>query len=188
MSENRDLVWNLEKIQKRKNAHDFVLGFENKICVFSGSVNQLYSNYNIFFPKEEERKLVILPDPYSPHDTFQGLPENSVAPTGLLIVPENAEQTGGRLNMVIPLKSKATKYRIVPFNVGLNLINRKRPNDKPFLPVLVKGDLRELNAQTPCLHLHSLIINKLAGMSQLEVDDIRRVILERINELARRSS
>ncbi len=184
MQENKDLVWDLDKFQKRKLAQDFVLGFENQVCVFSSTVGQLYTNYNVFFPKEEDRKLVILPDPYSPHDTFQGLPENSVKPTGLLLVPANLDQTDGRLNMIIPLKNKETKYRRVPLNVGLSLINSKRPADKPFLPVLVKGDLRELDSSTPCLHLHSLIVDEIPGLSKMEVEDIKSVILDRLKKLA----
>ena len=73
---------------QRKKAVDFVLGFENKLCVYSPTVEQLYTNYNIFFPKEEERKLVILPNPYSPHDTYNGIPVGSVVPTGMEIIPE----------------------------------------------------------------------------------------------------
>lgn len=71
--DNKDLVWDLDKFNKRKQAQKFVMGFENKLCVFSGSVEQLYTNYNIFFPKEEDRKLVILPNPYAHHDTFHGI-------------------------------------------------------------------------------------------------------------------
>ena len=187
MEENKDLVWDLERFQKRKTAQEYVMGFENRICVFSGSVEQLYTNYNIFFPKEEDRKLVILPDPYSPHDTFHGIPEDAVRPTGMLLIPADPSDTSGRLNLVIPLKSGNAKYRKVPLNVGLSLINQKRPPDKPFLPVLVKGDLRELNASTPCLHLHSLMLNKLPRLSELETDGIKAVILDRLTELASRS-
>ena len=188
MSQNKDLVWDLDKINKRKLAQDFVLSFENKICVFSGSVQQLYTNYNIFFPKEEQRKLVILPDPYSPHDTFQGLIEESVKPTGLLLVPADSKDAAGRLNMIIPLKTEAKKYRKVPLNVGLSLINQKRPPEKPFLPVLAKGDLRELNSATPCLHLHSLMLENIPHLSAMEVTDIKAVVLERLKELSARSS
>ena len=184
MTENRDLVWDLDKFQKRRLAHEFVLSFENKICIFSGSVQQLYTNYNIFFPKEEERRLVILPDPYAPHDTFHGLLESSVVPTGMLLVPADPSDSKGDLNLIIPLKNQKAKYRRVPLNVGLSLINRNRPEDKPFLPVLVKGDLRELNADTPCLHLHSLILSKLSNLSGMDVTDIRQVILDRLEALA----
>jgi len=162
--DNRDLVWDLDSFQRRKTAQNFVLSFENKLCVFSGSVEQLYSNYNIFFPKEENRKLVILPNPYAHHDTFHGIPERAAKPTGLLLVPADDNDPSGRLNIIIPLKADKTKFRKVPFEVGLKLINSKRPPGKPFLPVLVKGDLRELNTQTPCLHLHSLAAGELGNI------------------------
>ncbi|WNO10147.1 hypothetical protein [Teredinibacter sp. KSP-S5-2] len=187
--DNKDLVWDLEQFQKRKRAENFVLGFENKLCVYSGSVEQLYTNYDIFFPKDENHKLVILPNPYAAHDTFHGIEEASVKATGIFIVPSDPRDEKGRLSMMIPLKgSDAGKrnFRRVPLDVGLKLINQHRPSDKPFLPVLIKGDLRELDADTPCLHLHSLLLSDLPKLSALEVKDIQSVVLERLQELAGR--
>ena len=176
MNNNNDLVWNLEAFKQRQRAQDFVLGFENKICVYSGSVSQLYTNYNIFFPKEENRKLVILPNPYAQHDNFNGITEASVAPTGLCIVPGDADSRGrSQLFLSIPFRSGKTRFRQVPLQVGLRVINQQRPPNKPLLPVLVKGDLRELDARTPCLHLHSLQLSGLTQLSKMELDDIQRV-------------
>lgn len=184
--DNKDLVWDLDKFNKRKQAQKFVMGFENKLCVFSSSVEQLYTNYNIFFPKEEDRKLVILPNPYAHHDTFHGIYEDAVKPTGLFIVPADPKDEMGRLNMVLPLRGERSKFRKVPLEVGLRLINQKRPADKPFLPVLMKGDLRELNQDTPCLHLQMLQLAYLPRLSSMEMSDIQKVILDRLSELAAR--
>ncbi len=184
--ENKDLVWDLEKFRRRQSAQNFVLSFENKLCVFSPSVEQLYSNYDIFFPQEEHRKLVILPNPYAHHDTFFSIPESAAKPTGLLLVPADPADPSGRLNLIIPLKQERHRHRKVPLDVGLRLINSKRPQDKPFLPVLVKGDLRELNTSTPCLHLHSLATGELGDLSELELSDIKKVILARLQDLAQR--
>lgn len=182
--DNNDLVWNLEAFKQRQRAQDFVLGFENKICVYSGSVGQLYTNYNIFFPKEESRKLVILPNPYAQHDNFNGINEAFVKPTGLCIVPgEPGTPAEGKLFLIIPFRSGKTRFRRVPLQVGLNVINQQRPDGKSLLPVLVKGDLRELDKRTPCLHLHALELAGLDDLSQLALNDIQRVILEHLAEL-----
>lgn len=185
--QNNDLVWDLEKFERRQAAQNFVMSFENKLCVYSGSVEQLYSNYDIFFPKEENRKLVILPNPYAHHDTFHGISESAAKPTGLLLVPADPDDPKGRLNMIIPFKGGKEKAKKVPLDVGLQLIRSKRPPDKPFLPVLVKGDLRQLNTQTPCLHLHALSLQVMTNMSELEVSDIKKVILSHLDEIATRS-
>ncbi len=183
--DNKDLVWDLDRFNKRKRAQDFVMGFENHLCVYSGSVEQLYTNYNIFFPQEENRKLVILPNPYAHHDTLQGIIEEAVKPTGLFIVPADPEGKNKRLNIILPLKS-ADKGRAVPLEVGLKLINQKRSPKRPFLPVLVKGDLRELDADTPCLHLHALNLSHLPKLSDLDVKDVQRIVLDRLESLAAR--
>lgn len=178
-TENNDLIWNLDTFKQRKRAHEFVLGFENKLCVFSSSVEQLYTNYNIFMPAEENSRLVILPNPHAHHDIFNGIPEIAAKPTGLYIVPGKNNE----LLLRIPLRSGTTNHRTVPLQIGFRLINQRRPEHLPLLPVLVKGDLRELNARTPCLHLHAITLSHLPDLSALEVNAMRRTILERLQLL-----
>lgn len=177
--ENKDLIWDLEAFKQRKIAHEFVLNFENKLCVFSGTVSQLYTNYNIFMPAEENSRLVILPNPYAHHDIFNGVQESAVKATGLYIVPGDK----GELLLRIPLRSGNKPFRTVPLQIGFRLINQRRPKHLPLLPVLVKGDLRELDARTPCLHLHAISLSKLTKLSPMEVNEIRKTILDRMRTL-----
>lgn len=178
-TENKDLVWDLDTFKQRQRAIDFVMGFENKLCVYSSSVQQLYTNYNLFFPKEENRKLVVLPNPYAHHDNFNNIPEEAVVATGLNIVPGEMLGKQGTY-LTIPFRSGKTTYRSVPLQVGLRVVNQHRPQGKPLLPILMKGDLRELNASTPCLHLHSINLDRLPDISNLEQQAIRKVIIERV--------
>ena len=167
---NNDLVWDMDEFKHRKLATDFVKRFENKLCVYSGSVEQLYSNYNIYFPEDEGRKMVILPDPYAYHDTFQGVSEGAISKTGLTIVPGELIGKQG-LHLTVPIKGEdgARKYRVVPLQTGLQAINKRRPANKPFLPVLMKGDLREIENKVPALHLHSIEVDKLQSRSEMAV-------------------
>lgn len=182
-TDNKDLVWDLESFQQRQRAIDYVMVFENKLCVYSDSVEQLYTNYNIFFPKEEDRRLVILPNPYAHHDVFQGLPEDSVYATGLNIIPGETLGKDG-LYLTIPFRKGASRYRAVPLQMGLDIINKNRPGDRPLLPILKKGDLRELDSKTPCLHLHSLNLDKMGDLSQMERKGIQDVIIDRLNSIS----
>ena len=171
--DNKDLVWDLDTFSQRQLAIDFAMGFENKLCVYSATVGQLYTNYNIFFPQEENRKLVILPNPYAHHDTFHGIPEEAVSATGLHIIPG---EKGGGVQLTIPFKSGKSRYRKVPLQIGIRLINQRRSESDPFLPVLMKGDLREMDKSTPCLHLHRVHLGKLTQHSNMELDGVRKVI------------
>ncbi len=181
-TDNKDLVWDLESFNQRQRAIDYVMGFENKLCVYSDSVEQLYTNYNIFFPKEEQRRLVILPNPYAHHDVFQGLPEEAVFATGLNIIPGETVGKKG-LYLTIPFRSGRNRYRAVPLQMGLEIINRQRPENKPLLPVLKKGDLRELDSKTPCLHLHCIDLDRMDDLSTLERNGIKSVIMERLSDI-----
>lgn len=181
-TQNKDLVWDLDTFNQRQRAIDFVMGFENKLCVYSNSVEQLYTNYNLFFPKEGHRKLVVLPNPYAHHDNYSGIPESAIVSTGLHII--SGERFGRPGNfLTIPFKSGKTARRAVPLQVGLRVVNQHRPQGKPLLPVLMKGDLRELDASTPCLHLHSINLDRLPDLSTLERQSIRTVIVERMAEI-----
>lgn len=181
-NDNKDLVWDLDAFSQRQKATDFVVSFENRLCVYSSSVEQLYTNYNIFFPKEEDRKLVILPNPYVPHDTFNGIPPEAISATGLQIVSGTVGNRPGLL-LRIPFRSGNARYRAVPLQVGLRVVGQGRAPERPLLPVLIKGDLRELDASTPCLHLHAIQLDRLEEHSMLERDGIRKVIQERLVSL-----
>jgi hypothetical protein len=177
--DNKDLVWDLDAFNQRQRAIDFVMGFENKLCVFSSSVRQLYTNYNIFFPREEARKLVILPNPYMPHDTINGIRDDAITATGMSIIP-GVFKDKPILFLRIPFKKGAVKYRTIPLQLGLQVVQQQCPAGKPFLPVLMKGDLRELEASTPSLHLHRLHLDAIPSHSALERRSVEKVIRQRL--------
>ena len=185
--QNSDLVWDLNKINKHQQAMNFVQKFENKLCVFSNTVEQLYTNYSIFFPEDAGRQMVILPDPYAFHDTFHHLKDDAVQATGLHIIPGNLIGKQG-LYLVISHKDKNVRSVPIPFQEGMRQILRRSQSDDPFLPVLMKGDVREFNDQLPCLHLHRLRLNKLDSLSGLERNGIKSVITDKLMKLYQESS
>ncbi|MCT7358147.1 MAG: hypothetical protein COB09_10375 [Thalassobium sp.] len=185
--QNSDLVWDLEKIHQHQRAMNFVKQFENRFCVFSGSVRQLYTNYSIFFPEEANRQMVILPDPYAFHDTFSHLSPDAVQSTGLHVIPGNLIGKTG-LYLVISHKDKNVRSVPIPFQEGIRQILRRSNTEDPFLPVLMKGDLREFNDQLPCLHLHRLRLKELTSLSGLEREGIRTIITDKLMKLYQESS
>lgn len=178
-SRNSDLVWDLKHLSQHELAMDFVKRFENKLCVFSPTVRQLYSNYSIFFPEDHNKNMVVLPDPYAFHDTFNHVPEDSVQATGLHIIPGEMIKREG-LYFVISQKNQKVRSIPVPFKQGLRQILKRYHGTDPFLPVLVKGDLREFDSALPCLHLHRLRMPALRDLSMLERQGIKNLITERI--------
>lgn len=184
LPDNPDLAWDLAEIINRKRATEFVMQFETTLCVYSGTVEQLYSNYNIFFPKEEDRRMVILPDPIAYHDTFQGIPPDAVAETGLYIIPGELIDREG-LYLTNLMRDRTMARRQVPFELGMRKIFEKRPAEDPFLPVLTKGDLREFEESWPVVHLHRVRLPLLGERSALERKGIHDVVMEKLEELFR---
>lgn len=184
---NRDLVWDFLGFKQRQLAAQFICRFENKLCIYSGSVEQLYTNYSIYFPEEESRKMVILPNPYAYHDTFQNIPESAVVRTGMNIIPgEVLGKTG--LFLTVPVRSgdvsKKNQAKVIPLHTALKSISARRSPQDPFLPVLIKGDLREFRQQAPMIHLHCIRLPLLGERSELERGSLRRVVEQKLPSIS----
>ena len=179
---NSDLAWDLDDFAQAQRAMDFVLQFEPTLCVYSPSVEQIYSTYNMFFPDDWDRKLVILPDAGAFHDTFFHIEKSAVTATGLYIVPGQLVGQEG-LYLANIDKDRNLGSRQIPFAAGMRAIINARPDDDPFLPVLAKGDLRELEQSWPVLHLHRVKPSVIANMSELDRTSLSNVISEKLESL-----
>lgn len=173
-AQNEHLVWSLDKLSDHERATRFAMQFQKTLCVYSGPVQQLYTNYEIIVPQDNARKLLILPNPYAFHDTFNHITDEACKQTGFLIVPDDR----GGLLLHIPLKDGTSKD--VPLKVALNAIRKRQRADDPFLPVVTKGDLREFDKSRPALHLHRLALPLLTKQSDMEKRGIQKVIEERL--------
>lgn len=182
LPDNPDLAWDIGDTIDRERAIEFVMQFETTLCVYSPSVQQLYSTYNIFFPREYDRKMVILPDPTAFHDTFHHVSQDAVSATGLYIIPGELIGKPG-LYLANVQKDRTLGRRRIPFEAGMKTIARSRPEDDPFLPVLAKGDLRHFEESWPVLHLHRVKLPDLPEHSELDRTNIRNVVLEKLESL-----
>jgi hypothetical protein len=161
---------------------EFVQQFESTMCVNSPSVEQLYTNYRMFFPQEMARRLVILPDPMAFHDTFFHIRPEAVVSTGMYIVPGELLGESG-LYLANVKEDRTLGSRQIPFEAGMRAIMAKRANDDQFLPVLAKGDLREFEQAWPVLHLHRVKPKVLERISDLDRHSLAAVINEKMESL-----
>jgi len=182
LPDNPDLAWDIGEGIDRDRAVDFIMQFETTLCVYSASVEQLYSTYNIFFPREYHRRMVILPDPGAFHDTFNGVVPEAVIMTGLYIIPGELIGESG-LYLANVKKDRTLGDRRIPFETGMRAILRNRPQDDPFLPVLAKGDLRGFEESWPVLHMHRVKLAELSERSELDRTNIRNVVTEKLESL-----
>ncbi len=182
LPENPDLSWDLDAFNHQDRARDFVLQFESTMCVYSATVEQLYSSYQMFFPEEWQRKLVILPDPQAFHDTFFNIAPQAVAATGLYIIPGELIGQHG-LHLANVDESRSLGRRQVPFAAGMRTIIQHQPPEEPFLPILAKGDLREFERSWPVLHLHRVRPRVLEKISELDKNSLANVIYEKLEPL-----
>jgi len=182
LPDNPDLAWDIGAGIDRDIARDFIMQFETTLCVYSPTVEQLYSTYHIYFPEEYDRKMVILPDPTAFTDTFNGIVNEAVTVTGLYIIPGELIEKGG-LFLANVTKERTLGTRRIPFEAGLRTIMKNRPANDPFLPVLAKGDLRAFEQSWPVLHLHRVKLGALSERSELDRTNIRNVVLEKLESL-----
>ena len=183
--QNVDLIWDLHSIARRELAERFIRLFENRLCVYSESVRQLYTNYSVHFPNDLGRKMVVLPEPYAFHDTLHGIDPSAVRRTGLCVLPGALLGKPGLL-MSTQVREGGPAPRTMAFKPALAQIisNQKKIGDV-FLPILMKGDLREFGQQLPYIHLHRLQVHKLTRLSAFERSDIQQAIIRKLLMLYR---
>lgn len=175
-----DLVWNLDNITDKETAAGFLRQFESTLCVFSNTVQQLYANYSISKVNKVQGNLVVLPNPYAAHDTFQSIKDKAVVGTGLFIVP--AKAIGKEKGLHLMQRSRKTgKYNSLPLVEGLKRMRTFMPDDNPFLPVITNRDLRELPNRAPILHLHRLDSKKLEHLSSFQLKDVSSTITGKVD-------
>ncbi|BCE03124.1 hypothetical protein [Marinicellulosiphila megalodicopiae] len=179
---NRDLEWSFDSINQRKKAADFVMIFESKLCIYSASIEQIYTNYTINFPNEDVEKMVILPNPYAFHDTFHSVSNDCIRDTGLHVIPGETIGKSG-LYLVVRYKNKKVQPAPIPFEQAIDKILQSQNTADPFLPILIKGDLREFNSGTPCMHLHRIKLDELTHLSEFEKKGIQNSITDKLKEL-----
>lgn len=177
-----DLVWNLDNISDKEKAANFLRLFERSLCVFSSAVSQLYASYSISQLSQTSGTLVVIPDPYASHDTFQSIKEKAVAGTGLFIIPAEAANKSEGLYLMHRSR-KTGKYSTIPLHDGIRRISANMAASSPFLPVITNKDLRELPNRAPILHLHRLDTRKLDHLSSFQISDITQTITEKMSNL-----
>jgi len=180
---NKDLIWDLGNTEYRQKATDFVRLFENRLCVYSSTVEQLYTKYSMIVPSVKDRNLIIIPDPYAFHDTFHSVDNESICQTNLYIVPGDIVKKPGLFIMKPGNKLKGVKSKLMPLSQVLKFFIKHRPAEDPFLPILVRGDLKPFNNHLPCLHLHRLYPDKISGLSAFAISDVKNAVISRLEEL-----
>lgn len=185
--QNQDLIWDLDSIARRELAERFIMLFENRLCVYSESTRQLYTNYNLHFPSDYGRKMVVLPNPYAFHDTLHGIDPAAVRKTGLCVLPGVVLGRPGLL-LTTQMKEGSPAPKTMAFKPALAQIisNQKKIGDV-FLPILMKGDLREFDQKMPYIHLHRLQVQRLTRLSSFERDDIQQTITRKLLMLYRQA-
>jgi hypothetical protein len=181
--DNEDLIWDFNEFAKQQLAKQFAMLFENRLCVYSESVEQLYTNYSMNFPSTLNSKMVVLPNPYAYHDTISRINFDAIKPTGIVVLPGELVGRNG-LQVTILVKNKQVSNKPIPFKKAIaHVVGTHRKAGDTFLPVLVKGDLREFNQTLPYLHLHRIRPEYLAMLSEFDRSDIRRVVSDKLKRL-----
>lgn len=181
--ENPDLYWDLSALRNKKKAVSFFQNVSTGFCVYSPSVAKLYSNFEVILSNMDRSGLIVLPNPYAFHDTFNRVCDTSIKKTGISLFPGEAINRDGFIVSIPIGKQRRNHHLELEAAVGfLNRLYQKRYGT-PFLPVLLNGDLKEFKSNTPYLHLHRFDPTKLTEFSEFERNDICSTILDRFSDI-----
>ena len=88
------------------------------------------------------------------------------------------------LHVTILVKNKHVANKPIPFKKAIaHVVGTHKKVGDTFLPVLVKGDLREFNQTLPYMHLHRIMPEFLAKLSEFDRSDIERVVSDKLKRL-----
>ena len=166
-----DLHWSLEEMRAKELGKQFLLNLSEFLPVYSPALRQVYADYDTYFTKTS---VVILPDPTDFTTTYSHIPEHVVKATGILLHPT---PDGVGVNMRLRNQRSVT----LPLDQAFNIIRRQLRG--PFLPVVKRGDLRDFDQLTPCLHLNALALGTADTLSRFERLDIASAMEARVKEL-----
>lgn len=184
LSANSDLVWNFHSARYFETAVGFLKRFENSLCMFSSSVRQLYTNYEIIQPTKAQKRMVALPNPFAYHDTYNNVIGDAIEPTGMHVVPleylDKSAPKRNRHELLLMYRSKKTgRYKAIPLKKGLQKL-QQRYGAENFLPVMINKDLKFIDGKVPSMHLHRINLKRLNELSSFERTDIQGAIQKKL--------
>jgi hypothetical protein len=184
LATNNDLMWTIGERYYSESSVGFLKRFQNSLCLFSKSIGQLYSNYEIYPLRSTPNRLVALPNPNAYHDIFFNIDQDAVTPTGIYIVQTQADvnSSSNGLHMVYK-SSKTGGYRAVPLKKGLEIVRKAYAKKGDFLPVIINKDLQFKENQKPVMHLHRLDLSKLKKASSMQRRNISLAIEGKLESL-----
>lgn len=176
--ENKDLVWSLTSMKEKEAAIEFFSRLKDSVCIYSPSVEILYTNFEVLPIGDLNNGLVMLPNPSAQHDQFYNISPKAIASIKVAIVPG---QPYGHDSFMIQFSSG----KVVPFKRGLMMLNVMfKKKNIPFLPVVERGDLREVNTRHPSLYLHVIKPSLLSEVSELDKNYLEKAIVDRFGNIA----
>ncbi|MGI0115761.1 hypothetical protein [Zooshikella sp. RANM57] len=181
--ENPDLFWDISSITNKSKAIHFFQSVSSSFCVYSPTVEKIYSNFEVILPRDHNSGLIVLPNPFAFHDTFNRVNEEAIKSTGILLFPGEVFQRKGLIICLTQAKTKKIQHiELDSASIFLNRLYLRRFNT-PFLPILLNGDLKEFKANSPYLHLHRFDPTAVTELSQFEIKSISNTINERFQAM-----
>lgn len=180
---NSDLIWKFSGFSYPEVVVAFLKRFESSFCVFSSTVHQLYSNYEMLRVNNEDSALIVLPNPFAHHDNYFDIPEEAILPTGMVISPTEIRE--GKDWILCYRDNKTKKWKGMSVSKGLEKFKDHYGDDDPFLPIILNSDLcKSSYAETPLMHLHRISIKKLNNLSVLDREGISKTINNKLESIA----
>ena len=176
-------VCSIDALERHDLAIRFVKEISQRLCVYSSTLQHVYGEYSIETVTSSTAKLVIVPKNHS-LERFINVCEEAVIPTGVHVYPGWYFKLKAPCVMTLPIKTKQGEKRSRPISPGHGFqIMERNFYQEEFLPLLKNGDLRELDQETPHLHLHRLAPKFATSLSQFDLSQLCKLIQEKRSRL-----
>ncbi len=159
MPNDQELQWELSHFIDRRRAFEYLWSLKDIFCIYSEKTCQLFSNYDLNYSYVGEELIEIVPDRNAWFDTYSYISSSAISASGILLFPG---EVFGRDGYFVRLPLKGGQGKTMSLTQAYEQVLSRQEN---FLPLIMKGDLREFKGKTPYLHLHWLDLDKLEQLS-----------------------
>lgn len=189
MTENFEILKNLKEIEDSLNVFKFLQAFENKLFIYSPSVEKIYLNYSFIFPNKDSNNIAILPNHKDEISKVHNIPLKYISKKHYIsVMPADIIDSSGTVVKILNSeKMTPSKYFHIELDI-LKKINKeiKEIHSHDFYPILLTNGIRTLHNYLPVIdvyHLDLIGLEKDGYISSLDLFTIKNYFINGIKSM-----
>lgn len=189
MTENFEILKNLKEIENSAAVFNFLKAFENKLFIYSPSVEKIYLNYSFIFPNKELNNIAILPNHKDEMSKVHNISIKYISKKPYVsVMPADIIDGNGTVVKILNSDTiNSSKY----LKIELDIIKKIQDeitniHGHDFYPIVLTNGIRRLHESLPVIdiyHLDLIELEKDGIISNFDLFTIRNFLISGIKSI-----